>query len=125
MANRVRSETKERMWREQVSAWQQSGVTIRQYCLQHQVNEPNFYAWRRELARRDELAGASTTPAARAKPSSVTWMPVTVTSSTPALVEVQLPTGTVLRVPAGVESVTLERILTALHQASSVQEAQP
>jgi hypothetical protein len=52
-------------------------------------------------------------------------MPVTVTSSTPPLVEVQLPNGTVLRIPAGVESMTLERILTALHQVSSAQEAQP
>ena len=112
MANRIRNEAKERQWREHVSAWQESELSIRQYCLQHQLSEANFYAWRRELARRDELAVEA---AARAKPSSVTWMPVTVTSSTSPLVEVQLPTGTVLRVPAGVESVTLERILTALH----------
>ena len=122
MANRIRNEAKERQWREHVSAWQESELSIRQYCLQHQLSEANFYAWRRELARRDELA---VEPAARAKPSSVTWMPVTVTSSTSPLVEVQLPTGTVLRVPAGVESVTLERILTALHLVPSVQEARP
>jgi len=125
MANRVRNEAKELQWREHVSAWQQSGVTIRQYCLQHHVNEPNFYAWRRELARRDEVAVAPAPPASRTKAASITWMPVTVTSSTPPLVEVQLPTGTVLRIPAGVESVTLERILTALHQVPSVQEARP
>ncbi len=125
MANRIRNEAKERQWREHVSAWQQSGVTIRQYCLQHHVNEPNFYAWRRELARRDEVGGAPVPPAPRAKPSSVTWLPVTVTSATSPLVEVQLPGGTVLRVPAGVESMTLERIMTALHQVSSVQEARP
>jgi len=125
MANRMRSEAKERLWREQVSSWQRSGLTIREYCLQHQLSEPNFYAWRRELARRDELAGVPTTPALRTKPSSVTWMPVTVNSSTLPLVEVQLPTGIVLRVPADVESVTLERILTVLHQMSSAQEARP
>ena len=82
MANRMRSVGKERLWREQVSSWQRSGLTIREYCLQHQLSEPNFYAWRRELARRDELAGAPATPAPRTKPSSVTWMPVTVNSST-------------------------------------------
>ena len=49
-------------------------------------------------------------------------MPGTVDVSTTPVVEVQLPNGTVLRVPAGVERVTLERILTALHQAA--QEAQ-
>ena len=108
MANRLRSEAKERLWREHVSVWQQSELSIRQYCLQNQLSEANFHAWRRELARRDELA---VVPSARAKPASLTWMPVTVTSSTPALVEVQLPSGTVLRIPAGVESVTIERIL--------------
>ena len=46
MANRVRSETKERMWREQVSAWQQSGVTCprlncgRTFCQINAVANP-------------------------------------------------------------------------------------
>ncbi len=122
MANRMRSEAKERLWREQMSLWQRSGLSIRQYCQQHQLSEPNFYAWRRELARRDVLPVA---PAARAKASSVMWMPLTVDASTVPVVEVQLPTGAKLRVPAGVESTTLERILTALHQATAVQEARP
>ena len=125
MANRMRSEGKERLWREQVTLWQRSGLTIREYCLQHQLSEPNFYAWRRELARRDEADGIPAQTVPRAKPSSVTWLPVTVDPRTLPVVEVQLPTGAILRVPDGVESTTLERILTALHQVSSVQEARP
>lgn len=125
MANRMRSEAKERLWREQVSSWQRSGLSIRQYCQQHQLNEPNFYAWRRELARRDEAGGIPAQPVQRVKPSSVAWMPVTVDASGQPVVEVQLPTGAILRVPAGVESTTLERILTALHLATAVQEARP
>jgi len=125
MANRMRSEAKERLWREQVTSWQRSGLSIRLYCQQHQLNEPNFYAWRRELARRDEVGGIPAQPVQRVKPSSVTWMPLTVEPSTVPVVEVQLPTGAILRVPSGVESVTLERILKALHQVSSVQEARP
>lgn len=125
MANRMRSEAKERLWREQVTSWQRSGLSIRQYCQQHQLNEPNFYAWRRELARRDEVGGISSKSVQRPKPLSVTWMPLTVEPSTVPVVEVQLPTGAILRVPAGVESVTLERILTALHQVSSAQESRP
>ena len=125
MANRMRSEAKERLWREQVTSWQRSGLSIRQYCRQHQLNEPNFYAWRRELARRDEVGGISSKSVQRPKPLSVTWMPLTVDPSTVPVVEVQLPTGAILRVPAGVESVTLERILTALHQATAAQESRP
>ena len=118
-------EAKEQLWREQVTSWQRSGLSIRQYCQQHQLNEPNFYAWRRELARRDEVGGISSKSVQRPKPLSVTWMPLTVEPSTVPVVEVQLPTGAILRVPAGVESVTLERILTALHQVSSAQESRP
>ena len=125
MANRIRSEAKERLWREQVTSWQRSGLSIRQYCQQHQLNEPNFYAWRRELARRDEVGGIPPKSVQRPKPSSVTWMPLTVTSSTTPVVEVQLPTGAILRVPAGVESIALERILTALHQTTAAQESRP
>ena len=78
MANRMRSEAKERLWREQVTSWQRSGLSIRQYCQKHQLNEPNFYAWRRELVRRDEAGGISSKSVQRPKPLSVTWMPLTV-----------------------------------------------
>jgi hypothetical protein len=44
MANRMRSEAKERLWREQVSLWQRSGLTVREYWLQHHLSEPSFYA---------------------------------------------------------------------------------
>lgn len=130
MANRLRNAARERSWRGHISTWQRSGLSIRAYCLQHQLSEPGFYFWRRELVRRDKSVSSPSSsslpvaaPKSRAKPASVAWMPVTVTSSTTPVVEVQLPTGVLLRVPAGVESVTLERILTALLQAT--QEVRP
>jgi hypothetical protein len=52
-------------------------------------------------------------------------MPVSVTPTIAPVVEVQLPTGTVLRVPADIESTTLQRIVTALHQVSAVPVARP
>lgn len=130
MANHIRSEVKERFWREQLSGWQSSGLGIRAYCQQHQLSEQNFYAWRRELARRDQTV----TPAAPAssaistprpvsntspfKPkalASATWMPVTLTETASPVIEVQLPSGVQLRIPVGTES--LETILAALHRS--------
>lgn len=134
MVKRVRNEAKEQQWREHVSSWQRSGLSIREYCLQQRLSEPSFYFWRRELARRVEASRPDSSesqtaevyrpakPVQRAKPGSITWMPVTVTSTLP-VVEVQLPTGTVLRVPTGHEGMTLERILAALLPAT--QEARP
>ena len=73
MANRMRSDTKEQYWRGQVSGWQSSGLGIRAYCQQQQLSEANFHAWRRELARRDQLAPpASATATPSVNDTSVT-----------------------------------------------------
>ena len=131
MANHIRSEVKERFWREQVSGWQSSGLGIRAYCQQHQLSEQNFYAWRRELARRDQAAtpaptasSATSTPrpvsnTSHSKPkalASATWVPVTLTGTATPVIEVQLPSGVQLRIPVGTES--LETILAALHRSA-------
>ncbi len=125
MANRMRSEAKERHWRGQVSGWQSSGLGIRAYCQQHQLSEANFHAWRRELARRDQLTPPACTTATPSvndtsvsqpqKSPSVTWMPVTLTEAIAPVIEVQLPSGVQLRIPCGIES--LEAILAALQRS--------
>jgi transposase-like protein len=125
MANRMRNEAKEQYWRGRVSGWQSSGLGIRAYCQEHQLSEPNFHAWRRELARRDQLAppaSATATPSVNdtsvTKPqtsSSVTWMPVTLTEPVAPIIEVQLPSGVRLRISCGIES--LETILSALQRS--------
>jgi hypothetical protein len=125
MAKRMRSAAKELFWRGQVSGWQSSGLGIRAYCQQQQLSEANFHAWRRELARRDQLtppASTTTTPSsvsdasvAPPKASSVTWMPVTLTEPVAPIIEVQLPSGVQLRIPCGIES--LETLITALQRS--------
>ena len=49
-----RSAAKERFWRERVAAWRASGLAVRAYCVRQRLAEPSFYAWRRELARREQ-----------------------------------------------------------------------
>lgn len=44
---------KERFWRELIAGQAVSGLSVRAWCLRHEVSEASFYAWRRELARRD------------------------------------------------------------------------
>ena len=121
MANRKRSESKERYWRGQVAGWEASGLSIRAYCQQQRLNEPCFYAWRRELVRRD---GVARTPppiqqhsaSIRSKvASSVSWMPITVTEGARSDIEVQLPSGVQLRIPLSME--TLEHLFTVLQRS--------
>ena len=48
-----RSSAKEHFWRELIAGQAASGLSVRAWCLRHEVSEASFYAWRRELARRD------------------------------------------------------------------------
>ena len=48
-----RSVEKEASWRGHVSRQAVSGVSIRAYCREYGLSEPGFYAWRREIAKRD------------------------------------------------------------------------
>jgi hypothetical protein len=95
----------ERRWRDLIARWGRSDRTVRDFCSDHGVSEPSFYAWRRELVRRDR-AGATAPPAAP------TFVPVRVTP--PTAVEVVLVSGVVVRVPAGADPTAVARLVAAL-----------
>jgi hypothetical protein len=62
---RRRSEEKEHFWRQIVDAHAGSGLSVRRYCSDRGVSEQSFFAWRKELARRD--AGRSGDRPSRAR----------------------------------------------------------
>ena len=54
MARRTtRGLDKAAQWRRNFEAQAQSGLSIRGWCRQHQINESAFYRWRQELAQPD------------------------------------------------------------------------
>ncbi len=44
---------RERVWRAVLVRQRQSGLSIREFCRRETLAEVSFYAWRRELLRRD------------------------------------------------------------------------
>ena len=83
---------RERFWRNAVRGQRQSALTIRAFCRQEGLSESGFHWWRRELERRRPKRTAPATP--RGQPSSVRFVPVTVTPTTSmAAYEVFLPNG--------------------------------
>jgi transposase-like protein len=58
-------EGKERFWRELLSEFDPKRTSIRQWCADHGVSEPSFYAWRRELESRDRKRARSSRPKQR------------------------------------------------------------
>jgi|SRR5947209_16911015 len=95
----------ERRWRDLIARWERSDLTVRDFCSDHRISEPSFYAWRRELAARDREKGPPTPPVP-------TFVPVRV--APPAVIEVVLPTGVVVRVPVGADPAAAARLVAAL-----------
>ena len=112
-----------------IQRWERSGRTVRDFCTGEGLAEPSFYAWRRELTERDRetasgLEGPKSVPGGAAR-----FLPVQVVadeagdSGAGGFLEVQLPTGVRLRIPAGFDARTLSDVLSALGASSLAAEA--
>jgi hypothetical protein len=133
---RRRDPAKERHWRRMVRRWRRSGLSVREFCDWQALSESSFYAWRRELTQRDRKA-VTAPPRSAAKSvgrdvqrngAAGSWTPTflpvqVVTDPAPQsqggaprtnCVEVHLPTGVRLWVPAGCDRQTLANVLAAL-----------
>jgi transposase-like protein len=98
-----RSEGKEQFWRRIVEGHAGSQESVRKWCDRHGVSEPSFYAWRRELAKRD------------AAHDKGTLLPVTITPSLACVpVEICWPDGVVVRVSSGCDLQLLGETLRLL-----------
>lgn len=107
-----RDPAKERRWRALVAEQRRSGLTIAAFCLDRQLAASAFHYWKRELRTRD-TERRSARPAARFLPVLVADAPTTSPAGS-ALLELALPSGEVLRVPAGFDPATLARVLAVL-----------
>jgi len=62
---RARSLAKERVWRRHVTRQAAGRLSVREYCHRHDLAEPSFYAWRRQLAQRDQSVPTWTAQSSR------------------------------------------------------------
>ena len=102
---RHRDPDRERFWREAVAGQRESGQSVRAFCVNRDVSEASFYAWRRELAERDRVTMTQ----------SAKFVPLQVISE--SIVEVVLPSGIIVRVPPATEAATVARLVAALGSA--------
>lgn len=119
-----RDGAKERFWRKLLARWRRSGQKGREFCASEGVSAASFYAWRRELMRRDEERVAKKS-AGGATPAHSSFVPLRMipgnfapllppSQSPSSCVELVLPSGHVLRVPPGCDRATLATVLSAL-----------
>src|SRR5262245_13737711 len=95
-APRSRAFTRD-VWLDRLARFPSSGLTVAQFCAVEAVSVPSFYAWRRRLAAD---AAADATPHDHAADGGPRLLPVRLAAAA-AAVELVLPTGAVLRLPAG------------------------
>lgn len=133
---RRRDPAKERHWRRIVQRWRRSRLSVREFCDWQELSEASFYAWRRELTKRDrEVSGASSTEKAASRAAAEQngsvafaapmFLPVQVVPETQTVatggssprtdcIEVHLTSGVRLQVPAGCNRQALVEVLAAL-----------
>lgn len=135
---------REAYWRRMLARRQRGGLTVRQFCREHQLPETTYHFRRREIARRDgensaipakqagaavksarrQSAAAQRKPVVRRKQSTrnspPSLLPVTIA---PAIVshigaarpiEVALPGGAIVRIGRGCDQATLCMVFGAL-----------
>lgn len=124
---------KERVWRRHVRRQARSKLSVREYCASAGISEPSFYAWRRELVRRNAKVASSsaqvpgsgkaialpsgsggrrplraeTHPSIPLRPQ---FLPITISPPSSHSIEAVLASGLVLRVPAH-DAVALRTVL--------------
>lgn len=115
MGKYERDADKEAFWRLAIREQQDSGLSVRAFCAREGLTQSNFYAWRRQLARRDAEGGSEQA----GSPKFVEVMPpevppVATSDEVPSPLELMLPCGVVVRVPDRFDAKILRRVVEAL-----------
>jgi hypothetical protein len=95
----------EQFWRSTIGQWKHCGLSVRAFCAQRQLSQASFYAWRRELAKRDRTGSAT-----------LKFLPVQLRAD--LLLEIALPDGLLVRAPAVIEPTTVAALVRALRATS-------
>ena len=121
-----RSEEKRAYWRSVLERQQESGLSVRQFCREHQVSEASFHSWKRKIAGRDRDVDTSskdsgqrrlaTRQVAKQSENAAVFIPVRLNASASSLLELVHPRGHVLRVPAVFDEGSLRQVLKVLDQ---------
>jgi hypothetical protein len=100
----------EQFWRMAIETWQASELSIRQFCKDEGLSEPQFNLWRKKLA-------GGTVQDDKDKPEPSAFIEVAIPTSGPIAIELLLTSGNTMRIPHGIDSATFGTVISVLHKA--------
>lgn len=112
---------KRQVWRERLQRFQRSRSTVATFCQAEGVSIPSFYQWRRTLGR---AAGTSATPTRQPfEVARQSFIPVEVVA--PATIDIHLPNGARLTVPAADLAALEAAVVTVARLPRASREVEP
>jgi transposase len=112
---------REQFWRDHVTGWKSSGLSLRLYSEEHGLKAGTLGYWNSRLkARAADAPASSAGPEAKAAFLAVRVAEPTVTMPEPRddRIELALPGGWVVRVSRGFDAATLDRLLDVVERRS-------
>ena len=90
------SPTAQKQWEQRIQRFQNAGMSVNQFCKQEGVSTASFYAWRRRLKKQNDAKA---------------FAPVALPQNNE--IQVQFPSGALVRIPTG-DKQTLKFVLQTL-----------
>src|SRR4051812_15467646 len=104
---RRRHAYREQFWRDTITAWKESGQSVRAFCAARGVAEATFFARRREFANRGLSPRTPVPPVPTPTFAAVRVIP-------DPTIEIVLPDGLIVRVPIGADPTAVAHLVAAL-----------
>lgn len=116
-----------REWRERMGRWRRAGLSVSEFCRREGVSEPSFYQWRRRLQPRPAGGEAPAVGEAPRRPvdaqtsrrpgngEALRFVELPALPSLPAVagVQVTLPSGAVVALPAHASAELIRTVIRA------------
>ena len=103
-----------RQMRRELARWQSSGLKLREYGQQRGIPVSTLSWWRQVFRRAGEQGSAASKRSRASDVVVFTEVPQPANVARTVVVEIVLHSGHLVRVPAGVDADTLQRVLQAL-----------
>jgi hypothetical protein len=115
---------KQAYWQSVLRRQKESGLSVRQFCMERELSQASFYRWKQKIADDDRPPGglsrrngrklSRTTDATEQAENSAVFIPVRLNAAAGGVLEVVHPRGHVVRVPAIFDEDSLRQVLDVL-----------